>query len=251
MHVVALRRVEGEPAALAAAMGISPYDARQQLHGRGPRVLATFGDPADAAHLVEGLRAAGFDATHVDLTSEAVEVVPRSFTMRPGGIQFLARDGMPLAIRFDRIQLLLRGTRIATEQTTEVTRKRKFSLERAVLTGGLMLTKTEKKEVTRTTDLREGFLYIRSAGVSAVELRESELLYDGLAALREPTRTGNFTRLTSVIRAGSPQARWDDRLLSRAGQLEVLGTVLTPENDVDVAMAVLDHVLRDTPDAAA
>lgn len=251
MHVVALRRVAGEPAVLAGVLGVTPYDARQQLHGAGPRVLATFADAGDARRLTAGLIEAGFDALHVDLSAETVEVVPRTFTMRPGGIQVTSRDGLPLAIRYDRIQVLLRGTRMLTEQHTEVTRKRKFSIERAVLTGGLIMTRTEKKAVTRTVDQREGFLYIRSAGVSAVELRESELLYDGLGALREPTRTGNFHRLATLIRDGAPQARWDDRLLSRAGQLEVLGTVLTPEDDLDVATAVLDHVLRDVPDAAA
>jgi hypothetical protein len=251
MHVVALRRVSGEPAVLAGVLGVSLYDARQQLHGPGPRVLATFADPEEARRLAGALVDAGFDALHVDLSAEIVEVVPRTFTLRPGGIQVMSRDGLPLAIRFDRIQVLLRGTRMLTEQHTEVTRTRKFSLERAVLTGGLMMTRTDKKEVKRVVDQREGFLYIRTAGVSAVELRESELLYDGLGTLREPTRTGNFTRLATIIRDGAPQARWDDRLLSRAGQLEVLGTVLTPENDLDVATAVLDHVLRDVPDAAA
>ncbi len=251
MHVVALRRVSGEPAALAGVLGIAPYDARQQLLGPGPRVLATFADGDAASRLATALLAAGFDALHLDLTSEPVEVVPRSFTLRAGGMQVMSRDGLPLALRFDRIQVLLRGTRMLSETRTEVTRQRKFSIERAVLTGGLIMTRTDKKEVTRTVDQREGFLYIRAAGVSAVELRESELLYDGLGDLREPTRMGNFTRLVTIIRDGAPQARWDERLLSRRGQLEVLGTVLTPEDDLDVATSVLDHVLRDVPDAAA
>jgi hypothetical protein len=251
MHVVALRRVAGDPAVLAGVMGVSPYDARQQLHGPGPRILSTFAAPDDARRLVTALGEAGFDALHVDLSSEVVEVVPRTFALRPGGIQVMSRDGLPLAIRFDRIQVLLRGTRMQTAEHTEVVRRRKFSLERAVLTGGIMMTRTDKKEVKRVIDQREGFLYIRTAGVSAVELRESELLYDGLGQLREPTRTGNFTKLATIIRDGSPNARWDDRMLSRAGQLEVLGTVLTPEDDLDVATAVLDAVLRDVPDAAA
>ncbi|HEV7735343.1 MAG TPA: hypothetical protein VGR62_24435 [Candidatus Binatia bacterium] len=247
MYVVALRQVDGTPEALAEVMGSSIFDARPHLHARGPRVLATFAANEDATRLATALVAAKFDAFVLDLAPESqVEVVPRSFVLRPDGVQVTLRDGLPLAVRFDRIQVLLRGTRMAQERHTEVTHHRKLSIERAVLTGGLIMTKTEKKEVTRTIDQREGFLHVRAAGVSAVELRESELLYDGLGAQREPTRTGNFAKLVAILREGAPQARWDDRMLARAGQLEVLGTVLTPENDLDVAIAVLDHVLRPT-----
>ncbi len=254
MHVVAIRNLAGEPEerapALAALLGESAYEARRRLIGDGPRVVATFANADDAAELASALDAVGFGG--VALGGEGhVHVVPRSFVVRPDGIQATLRDGRPFAVRFDRIELLLRGTRIVQEERTEVTRERKFAPGRALLTGGLMLTKSVTKETRRDTEEREAFLLVCSRGVSDVLFLETELLYDGLGAAKAPTRAASFARLANLIRNHAGHARFDDRLLTRAGQVAVLGGVLDPEHHLDVATTVLASVLCDRGDSWA
>jgi hypothetical protein len=47
------------------------------------------------------------------------------------------------------------------------------------------------------------------------------------------------TRLAAERRARTPGAIWDERLLTRAGQVHVLSGMLDPERWADVAIAVL------------
>jgi hypothetical protein len=53
----------------------------------------------------------------------------------------------------------------------------------------------------------------------------------------------NFTYLISELRRRCPDALYDERLLSRAGQVALLGPSLNPEEHLIVATALLRKVL--------
>lgn len=242
MVVVALQHPRDDAEALAEALGVSTWDAQQRLRGDGPRVVARVAERDEADRLAVALAAHGFAPLVLDVDPDAPEsiwVVPRGFQLRDEALHVTTRDGSPFAIRWDRMGLLLRGTQISSTKVTEETRRRRFDPVRAVMTGGLMMTRTTTTKTTHETEERVGFLHIVAHGVSDVVVYEDELLYDGLGPQREPTRTANFAALVSLVRSAAPQALYDEQLLTRAGQVQVLGGVLDPETYLDVAQLVL------------
>jgi hypothetical protein len=250
MWVVAIRKVEGDEgariAALQAALGLTAYEARPRALGPVPRVVGTFGqrEPADTAAAILG----GADMSPLvlgddDIESDARRAAVRSFGLEPEGVRFVLRNGRTVDLEGREIRLLLRGTKIRSEQRVETTTERKLAVGKAVLTGGLLLTKQKKKDVTISTEVREGFLHVYASGEAVLSLVESGLLYDGLGAAMAPTRAANFARLVSELRARAPRAPYDERLLTRAGQGQVLGGVLGPEPFLDVATTVLAATL--------
>lgn len=242
MVVVALQHPRPDPEALAEALGVSVWDAQQRLRGDGPRVVARVAARDEADRLAVALAAHGFVPVVLDVDPEgpdAVWVVPRTFQLRDEALQVTTRDGSPFAVRWDRIGLLLRGTRIVSSTVTEERRRRRFDPVRAVMTGGLMPMRTTTTSTTREHEERVGFLHIVAHGVSDVVVYEDELLYDGLGPQREPTRSANFAAFVALVRAAAPHALYDEQLLTRAGQLQVLGGLLDPETYLDVATLVL------------
>ncbi|MCW5890858.1 MAG: hypothetical protein KIT14_09920 [bacterium] len=242
MVVVALQHPRADPDALAEALGVSVWDAQQRLRGDGPRIVARVAARDEADRLAVTLAAHGFAPLVLDIDPAGpgeLWVVPRTFQLRDEALHLTTRDGSPFAIRWERIGLLLRGTRIVSDTVTEEHRRRRFDPVRAVMTGGLMMTRTTTTTTTRATEERIGFLHIVAHGVSDVVVYEDELLYDGLGPQLEPTRAGNFAAFVALVRAAAPHALYDEQLLTRAGQMAVLGGVLDPETYVDVATVVL------------
>ncbi len=60
----------------------------------------------------------------------------------------------------------------------------------------------------------------------------------------QPTRMGNFNQVVALLRTCAPDAAFNDRLLTRAGLLQILAGVLAPDPYVDVALALLARCPR-------
>ena len=201
--------------ALAAAAGISLYEAQRHLAAAGPRVLATYGDPAHAASVADALTAAGFSAVVLDDDAAARErLLVRTFVLGARTLGVTDRQGTRLEIPFTAIAVMLRGIR------------------------------------TLGPDDREPFLDVHASGRPVLAFCERHVQYDGLHLERQPTAAANFGRLIARLREQAPQARYDDRLNPRAGQIGVLGDRLTPEADLAIASLVLARALQQLPAAA-
>jgi len=224
---------------LADALGISLYDARRRLLGGGPRLVASFADAGAAARTVGALEEAGFAAVVVPLGRGDEPLVAHGFAFEADGLRVVPRSGPEVALGFDRIRLFVRGTRIVAETHTEVSRERRFSPGRALLSGGLVLTKTVATTRAEAVETREGFLLACGGDGPDVLFRETELVYDGFGPERQSTRVANFVHLVSLLRHAAPSARFDDCLLTRAGQASALGGLLEPEEHLDAAIAVV------------
>ena len=251
MWVLAVRSLDPpEPQrvqAIATALGLTPYEARARAQGPAPRVVATFGQrpPADGA--AEALDAAGLDPIVLgddQIESDARRVFVRSFALAPGSVRFVSRDGRSFDVASADFTLLLRGTRIRRDSHVEVTTERRLSVGKAVLTGGLLMTSGKKKETTISTEVREGFLSLYATSTPDLLIGETTVLYEGLGPAMAPTRAANFMRLVAELRTLAAAAVYDERLLTRAGQAQVLGGVLGPEPFLDVATTVLAASLR-------
>jgi hypothetical protein len=137
------------------------------------------------------------------------------------------------------VRLLLRATGIFSETTTTTVESRQFSAGRALVSGGLVLTKGKTTTTKETEEAWEGWLVVYPHAGPAIVFREAGTLWDGLGAALQPTRLANFTQLCTLLRARCPAAPFDDRLMRRAGQVQLLGPGFAPESSLDLALAVL------------
>jgi hypothetical protein len=250
MFVLAVGKLDGDAdaraRAYARATGAGAYDARVRVQAPAPRVVSTHASAEDAARLADALEPEGFAPFVFDASTtehDGDRLIARSFQLGDDEVHVELRDGRRHTLALRQVRLILRGTRIQVTTEVETRKERKLSIGKAVLTGGLAMTKTVEKTVEQQRDARDGFLYCHEEGGPTVAFLETGVLYDGLGAAREPTRAGNFARLARLLRDRSPSAVWDERLLTRAGQVQVLGGLLPPEQALDLAAALLAHAL--------
>jgi hypothetical protein len=252
VHVVAVHNLNEDKEALgddlAAALKVTVHEALMRLRapGDGPLVVGVFAGQDPAAGLAERLRAAGFKAvvlTAGEIEREAGAWMVKRFEFGPDGlrIETVNKDG--LGVSYKEIELILRGTGIVLSTSTETEKTRSLSIGRAVLTGGMMISKTTRTEREVAEEQRQGFINVYMAKGPVLALYENVLSYDSLGPARKPSRAGNFAHLVSELRKRCPGGRYDERLLSRAGQAALLGPTLNPEQHLVVASALLAKVL--------
>jgi hypothetical protein len=251
VHVVGIHSIDEErksrAAALAAALGTTAYEASSRLRvpGNGPLVIAVFADLRKAGNLAGELDAADFPA--VVLTADEIEAESRQLVVRRFSLavqSLLAESGNSrIEIPYRNVGLILRGTAITSSTTTEISKERKFSLERALLSGGAMLTKTTKTEHEIKTQEREGFFVLYAKGRPGLLFRENSLAYDSLGPARKHSSSANMAYLISELRSRCASAGYDERLLARASQAALLGPTLRPEGHLPIATALLAKVL--------
>ncbi|MCL5023796.1 MAG: hypothetical protein M1497_10600 [Nitrospirae bacterium] len=235
--------------ALSRALGITVYDAlaRLRVPGKGPLIITAYAREGIAQDRAGKLAEAGFLALVLgqeEVETEGSRTIVRTFSFGDTGLEIGSRAGENMRVEYSRVDTIISGARIATHGEAETVKGRKFAPGRAVLSGGLIFTKSAKTTLQRTTEQREGFIHLYTEGRRPFVLSESGLLYDSLGALLLPTRAANFGSVLAELRRRCPGARYDDRLLSKAGQVRLLGPMFDPERYLDLAISLLVRSLR-------
>jgi len=253
MYVVAIHSLKKEKetlsSTLAAVLGVTIYEALARLRapGNGPFIVAFSSEKERAAYLVERLQSEGFNAsllTAGEIEAESRALIARRFNLGKAELDVTTEKGESHSFAFKNIDLILRGTGIVRDVTTETVKNRSVSLGRAALSGGMMITKTTKNVREVTTEERQAFVNIYARDSSPLVFRENALVYDSLGPELQPTRAANFIHLIAGLRRCCPGVVYDERLLSRAGQAALLGPSLSPEENLAVAAALLSKLLR-------
>ncbi len=253
MHIAAIYNLPDHKddlaEALAAALGTTLYEAcsRLRLPGKGPFVAASYQDREAAEKIVERLASGGFNAIVLarnEIEKESAQFIVRKFRLDDEVLDVESETGQHLTVDYRSIDLLLRGTSIARKTETETIKKRKFSLGRTVLSGGLVMSRTEKIKREIKTEKREGFFNLYCGGLPAFVFRESTLVYESPGFALKPSRFANFAYLISELKQRQPGAVFDERLLRRAEQAALLGPLLSPEEFLNVATSLLAKILR-------
>jgi hypothetical protein len=224
MDVVALTELattpEAEAPQLAVDLGITAYEARQKLATGLPCVVLMTPDRARATSLLGALRARGHGAVACDggaVVPSAKMREVRRFAFEPDALTLAPPDGQPgedERVRFADLVAILRATHRHTTETHEETKEKKFRPVAALASGGVILTKTVKRDVVRTSEDKEQVLYLFRRGALPCLLRESSAQYAGLGAAVLPTRFHNFTTTLRLLREHAPSVPYDERLLS-------------------------------------
>lgn len=251
--------VDAAVSALVSVAGMTVAEARMRLAPEPPALLARL--PADrAAALVEALGRTGLVALAIDedVPAESDRFQARSFGFDDGGASFTDRTGATLSLSWDAVRLVLRGLRTARTTTEHTETKRTVSVGRAVLTGGLVMTRKTTSTVRSSQEDSDQFVLVHGDGGERVILAEAMVEFSGLGPLLQPSRTANMGVIAEELKRRAPRAFHDDRLIRlgrralpfvlggehavRAGETEVRRT--DTRGSVDVLAEVLDRAVR-------
>ena len=233
---------------LAECLGLQPYDARQlaNLSSPGPTVAGTFPETGAADAALEALSAArlpAFKVTDDQIEGPAQRFLGRRIEFTQQGAVIESRAGDLIQVFYSDVALLVRAVGITDFTSTDVQTSRKLSIGRALVSGGLVMTKKVSTTTTSNETRRSGLLYVHRPGEKTVALHEDELQYDGLGDHMKPTRMLNFKFVCEQLRARCSTAVWDDRLMNRAQQVRLLGPKFPPEQFLDLATTALSRAL--------
>lgn len=229
MYAVAIAELktplEQEVQALAADLGITAYEARLKLSTGMPAIVLTSQDKALAMQCLTSLRARGHDAIACDANAIVPNTAMTSLKrFRLEATCIAASDDTKLP--YTSILALVRATHRLQSETRSTVEEKKFRPGAALVTGGLVMTKTITREIVAQKDERMQVLYIfRNDGEPWI-LRESGTDYSSLAEKRAPTQIENFRATIELLRAYAPQAVYDERLVSArkaSGQIVSVG----------------------------
>ncbi len=254
MFIVALEPTErGESAAvvLADALRLSRLEARARVQAadRCASVVARFAQWEPAESCAAALRDDGLAC--LVIASESLETdrqrldVSR-FQLTDAAVAIERANGQPLAaeIPYSAVHAVVRASRLMPGSTLETVNERKLSLPRAILTGGLIMTRMEKRTRQVARGEPQGLLFLYSAGHPTLRFAEHGLSYRGLGGALSPQSAGNFERLCRALRDRCTSAVYDDRLTDRTLQAAMLGPALAPERPLDLTLALLERGRR-------
>ena len=221
MFVVAITelqgRLEDEAAALAPDLGCTAYDARLLLAPGTPAVVRRTPDRTLALDLLARVRARGHSAVACDLTAVVASdamVAMRRFHLGESAIAIEGRTEHRLP--YEDVLALVTAVHRSRTDTEVVSHERKLSVSRALVTSGLSMTTTVKKQSHTATEERERVLYVfRRAGATPWILREHGTRWAGHGQPLATSESENFRITLTVLRARAPGAAFDDRLLMR------------------------------------
>lgn len=248
MDVVAVYQLHGSTEELArnlaGVLGITAYEARPRVTvpGGGPAVVASFAASAQAQKCAARLNAAGFKTLVLQpdqMETDANRLLVRQIHFCPNALKITCHDGQQVDLPYHEVKLLLRGAGIITQIEVEQHTKKKFSPARAVATGGLMMRKKVKTATTNTTQERQPFCHLYAPGHPPIALRQTDMDYSSLGENLQLSQDANFNWISAELCRRCTSAEWDERLLTRPGLAQVLGSRFDPERYLDLAISLI------------
>ena len=230
MFIVAITRwgpgLDQQLPELAKELDVFSYDLRMRLNGPLPVILARFAEAEQASAMMAKLRAWGHGSIGCDLAK-----VPASADMHhPRAFEF---DGELLRtedelhvhaeVRADEVYALIHAMVLSDHQQIKETSTKKFSASRAVLSGGMAMTRTSKTTTHTTDSTSEERIYLFRRDFSApMVFAQHQLRYTGLGAAMGHSSHESFAALCTALRAFCPGATYNDllRVTRRKGSVE-------------------------------
>jgi hypothetical protein len=228
MHVAAITRVgrplEAELPVFAEWLGMTAYDVRLRINAGLPAIVATAPDSGQTKALCARLRERGHGAVSADLAF--AQALAPQVVREPSltGDAFRGTDalGQSFEVRLQDVLTMLRATSVQEDESRVTTHEKKLAVGRALLTGGLMLRKTESRTTETQTESREQVLYVFRIDTRVpLLLRELSLRYQLLGKDLKPTTAQNFATLVEKLRGGAPHALYDQRLFTQKRKVVV------------------------------
>ena len=232
--------MEDEAPRLAADLGTTPYDTALLLRSPPPVLLLRTEDRARALTLLTRMRERGHEAVACDaaavVAADAMFLV-RALQFEVDALVVTSANGESDRVAWVDVVALVRAMHRSRTEHVEKSAERKFSLGRAAMSGGVLMTKTVTHTTKHKSEEREQVLYVFRRGGSPLFFTQSRTRYEGLGADLRPSQIENFSTLIRLLRERTPNAAYDERLLAprpgldrvRAGAVE--GSVSASSSD--------------------
>jgi hypothetical protein len=152
------------------------------------------------------------------------------------------QQGTPHRCPTRSISLFQRGLRRERTTTKVKVSERHLDVKKALLTGGLLLTKKVERTDLKVTESDEAFVLVeRNDGAPDVILYERQLDYRFLGAEMAPSSRTNLDRAWARCKTFAPRAACDERLLQPGF---IAGLPRTSADPVDLALALVTLARR-------
>jgi hypothetical protein len=200
-----------DPAALqnaATLCGLALVEVTVRCSGALPRVLVRHASEGEARRIVTGLEVLGFRAFAAEarqVPTDANRVVARALEWTDSGFAVTDARGVRHDCLFTTLELFQVGQRTTTHSEVITSTERKFSMGRAVMTGGLSFSKKVATVSTAVTSNRESFILVsRAEPEPAIILYEFRLNFQCLGDAIQHTRHGNLKAVLARLRTLAP-----------------------------------------------
>ena len=215
MYAVAIAELgksNHDVARLAGDLGTTLYELKLLLNSGFPAIVTLTVDAAvaesrAAAVTRHGHRAVSCDRREVTASRDMQGILDIRFDAAA------LRSG-EASLPYADIVALFKATQRTEETGVREEKERKFRPAMALATGGLVLSKTTKRQVVTHTESREQVLYVFTRSGDPWILRERSARYAGLGAALAPTSLENFRTSLEQLRQRAPHAAYDERLQS-------------------------------------
>lgn len=208
---------EAEAPALATDLGCTAYDARLLLAQGMPAIVKTVAERDAALGLLAPLRGRGHGAIAFDLG--AVVASGAMTSMRHLRLQddAITLDDAPAErLPYADVLALVAAVHRRRTDTETISREKKFSMGRALLTSGLSMTKTVTTGSRSATEEKEGVVYVfRRDGATPWILHEHGTVWAGHGRPVAATASENYRLTVGLLRERASDAIYDDRLVTR------------------------------------
>jgi hypothetical protein len=213
MYVVAVMDTKLAPDAIAQELGIVPYEARQRLALGAPAVVWSGGDRDQTLQILAKMRVRDPLAMACDtsaVTASDAMISMRDFAFVEGGV-----SSGELVLPWSDVLCILRASQSRVVESTVKEKQTNFSVGRAVVSGGLVVSKTTSKDVTTKSTEKEQVLYLfRKSGATPWLLRETLTRYAALGPRVTHASMQNFLTTTQLVRERASHSVYDERLVT-------------------------------------
>jgi hypothetical protein len=201
---------------LAKDLGLFPYDLRIRINGPLPVIVARMPEREAASALMAKLRSWGHGAVGCEdnkvVAAEAMLQV-REFRFEGSRLAVTVGGGESVEIESGEVLMLIHAMAVLQQHQTHESTKQQFSAARAVLSGGIVMTRTVSSTSHQNeTGFEERIYLFRRSSTDPILFAQHQLHYGGLGEAMSRSSHDNFAALTVRLRAFAPEARYDDRL---------------------------------------
>jgi hypothetical protein len=225
-HVVAVPPNWDDPERTKAVALLIKKDVpgtRLLLHGKVPRILASYSSTESAGAIASDLRGLGLQVRVCKDSSlrSPPGFISHSVKLTEGDILFADRGGAFLRLRSADVSVLVTGGVDIREDREVVKTSTKLNLPATLLTGGIPVRRTVSRKTVEsvTNTVRFAFIYgVESKPI--VELRQDGFDYSCLGSEMSLSSSLNFGRVIARLRRSLPAVAFDEAL-NRAFKTDV------------------------------
>ena len=220
MFIVAVTRwgpgLDQQLPELAAQLGMFPYDLRARLAGPLPVIVARVHEREAASTLMNTLRGWGHGAVGCEddkvVSSEAMLQV-RDFRIEADRLEVEGVGQLRGEVEAAQVYMLIHAMAVSEQHHVKETSSKQFNAARALLSGGMVMSKTTTTTShAHDSDSEERLYLFRRSFSEPLLFCQHQLRYTGLGPAMRRSSHDNFAALTLALRTFAPDAVYDDRL---------------------------------------